>query len=193
MTRLNGPITAVLIGLGAVTAGWAGLATGAVAVDTGIGRRTCPLGPRIVLIDAPRTLVFDLLAQPYRPGTAVTGIRVLERDGDMVLAAHTTTLKSGLKTTTIETVRLDRPERIDFHTVRGPVPVVVESFQLSDHDGRTRLLYAGRIGTDLWRPGQWWGRAVAKRWEDVVAGHLARIRDQAERATERSRRRHPPA
>lgn len=189
MIRLNGPIAAALIGIGAVATGWLGLATGALAIDTGIGRRTRLIGPQVIVIDAPRTLVFDLLAQPYRPGTALKGTRVLERGGDMVLAAHTTPLKAGLKATTVETVRLTPPERLDFRTVRGPVPVVVESFQLSDHDDGTRLLYTGCIGTDLWWPGQWWGRAVAKRWKAVVAAHLEQIRDQAEQAAARTTRR----
>jgi hypothetical protein len=38
----------------------------------------------------------------------------------MVLAAHFTPVKCGV-TTTLETVRFERPNRIDFRLVRGPV------------------------------------------------------------------------
>ena len=47
----------------------------------------------------------------------------------MVLAAHYT--RSGrLTTTTVETVRFERPERIWFRLLRGPVPHVLERFEL---------------------------------------------------------------
>jgi hypothetical protein len=58
---------------------------------------------------------------------------------------------------TVETVRFTRPERVDFRLVRGPVPHVVESFMLSEHDAGTRLVYEGELGTDLWALGQRWG------------------------------------
>jgi hypothetical protein len=38
----------------------------------------------------------------------------------MVLAAHFTPITFGVATT-VETVRFERPERVDFRVVRGPV------------------------------------------------------------------------
>ena len=44
----------------------------------------------------------------------------------MILAAHFTEVLGGLKAKTVETVRFERPERISFRLVRGPVPHVIE-------------------------------------------------------------------
>jgi hypothetical protein len=70
--------------------------------------------------------------------------------------------------TTVETVRFTRPERVDFRLVRGPVPHVVEQFQLTEQPLGTRLEYIGELGTDLWTLGERWGAAVAHRWEQAV-------------------------
>jgi hypothetical protein len=74
---------------------------------------------------------------------------------------------------------------VDFRLVRGPVPYVVESFELSSHGRGTRLAYRGELGTDLWAAGQRWGALVAARWEAVVADSLATIKAEAERQTAR--------
>jgi len=172
--------------------GYLGLVTGTVPIDIGVGRRIRPLGPQIVKMAAPQELVFDLIAQPYlgRPTRSIAEkIRVLERGVDMVLAAHRTPIRGRLVATTVETVRFSRPDRVDFRLVRGPVPHVIETFELSSHDGGTRLIYHGELGTDLWAAGQRWGDLVAARWESVVADSLASIKTEAERqATQSSKR-----
>jgi hypothetical protein len=164
--------------------GYLGLVTGAVPIDVGVGRRLRPLGPQVVEMAAPQELAFDLIAQPYL-GRATRSmadkIRVMERGADMVLAAHRTPIRSRLVATTVETVRFTRPDRVDFRLVRGPVPHVVESFELSSHEGGTRLVYRGELGTDLWTPGQRWGDLVAPRWETAVADSLATLKSEAER------------
>ena len=168
---------------GAAAAGYAGLVTGALSVDLGAGRRTRPLGPHVIDIKAPRDVVFDVVAQPYL-GRATRALRekvqVLERGTDMVLATHFTPVSRRLTATTVETVRFTRPGRIDFRLVRGPVPAVTESFRLSEHDPGTRLEYRGELATDLWGLGDRWGRVVARRWEQAVAGSLASVRQEAE-------------
>ncbi|MBT2674104.1 SRPBCC family protein [Streptomyces sp. ISL-14] len=174
---------------GAVTAIWLGLVSGALPVDVGVGRRTRPLGPQTIDIAASRDVVFDVIAQPYL-GRATRAMRekvnVLERGIDMVLAAHRTPVAGGrLTATTVETVRFTRPERVDFRLVRGPVPYVVESFVLTDHESGTRLAYEGMLGTDLWGLGQRWGQLVADRWEETVAGSLASVKEEAERRARR--------
>ena len=123
-------------------AGYRLAVSGGLAADSGLGRRTRPLGPLTFAIAAPRTTVFDVIAAPYlgRTPRALAGeIDVLERGSDMVLAAHRTPVGRGIVATTIETVRFDRPETVDFRLLRGPVPHVVERFTLQDDSGSTRL------------------------------------------------------
>jgi hypothetical protein len=164
---------------------YVGLVTGAVPADLGIGRRLRPLGPEAVDIAAPRELVFDVIAEPYfdRQTRAVAEkITILERGADMVLAAHRTPVHGGrLTATTIETVRFESPHTVHFRLVRGPVPYVAEKFVLNESDGVTRLAYDGEQGTDLWAPGSWWGRVIAKTWERTVAASLAVIKAESER------------
>jgi hypothetical protein len=157
---------------------------GALTLDVGIGRRNRPLGPQRVTIAAPREVVFDVIAGPYHrtPRAMRDKLEVLERGDDLVLAAHHTPLAFGQRATTVETVRFERPHRIAFRLVRGPVPHVVETFELTDTgDGTTELLYTGELGTDLWAPGAWWGRLVATSWERTVEASLAGAREEAER------------
>jgi hypothetical protein len=73
--------------------------------------------------------------------------------------------------------------------VRGPVPHVLERYQLRETAGGTELVYTGEIGTDLWALGAWWARRVATPWERAVARSLEQIRTEAERrAGQRPRR-----
>jgi len=173
-------------------AGYLGLVTGAMPLDVGVGRRTRPLGPQTVSIQAPREVTFDVIAEPYlgRATRAIRAkLRVLERGSDMVLAAHCTPVAGGrLTATTVETVRFTRPERIDFRLVRGPVPAVVESFRLTGQESGTLLEYRGEMGTDGWGLGERWGRVVAARWEQAVADSLASVRQEAERRAAVERR-----
>ena len=78
-------------------------------------------------------------------------------------------------------MRFDRPGRIDFRLVRGPVPHVVEQFLLHDHDGVTTLDYTGELGTDLWAAGSWWGERVAIAWAAAVRASLDATKTEAER------------
>ena len=135
-------------GAAAAAAGYVGLVTGACPIDLGVGRRTRPLGPQRVEMAAPRELVFDLIAEPYlgrTPRAMADKLRVLERGGDMALAAHFTPLggRLGLVAQTVETVRFTRPGRVDFRLVRGPVPHVVEAFVLTEEAGGSATSLAG--------------------------------------------------
>ena len=86
----------------------------------------------------------------------------------------------------METVRFTQPERVDFRLVRGPVPHVVERFELTPTSaGGTTLEYGGELGTDLWWAGERWGDLVAARWERTVASALESIKAEAERLTSR--------
>lgn len=169
---------------GVAAGGYLGLVTAAAPLDLGVGRRTRPLGPQTIDVHAPRDTVFDVLAEPYL-GRVTRAIRekvaVLERGSDMALAAHRTPVGGRLVATTVETVRFTRPERVDFRLVRGPVPHVVEQFLLTEKPFGTRLDYTGELGTDLWAVGEWWGAAVARRWEQAVAETFHAVRAEAER------------
>jgi Polyketide cyclase / dehydrase and lipid transport len=164
------------------------LARGDLTIDTGIGRRVRQLGPVDFEIAAPREVVFDVIAAPYleRTPRALAGeLEVLERGTDMVLAAHFTEVRCGT-TTTVETVRFDRPGRVDFRVVRGPVPHVVESFLLEPGERGTRLTWQGELGTDFWSPGAWWGERVARQWDRAVRRSLVAITTEAERRARRA-------
>lgn len=177
--------------VGAGVAGYLGLVTGAMPLDVGIGRRTRPLGPLVVDIAAPREVVFDVLAEPYlgRQTRAVAEkIRILERGTDMVLAAHRTPIRGRLVATTVETVRLVRPDHVHFRLTRGPVPFVLEQFVLCESGAGTQLSYTGELGTDLWSVGQRWGDVVAGPWERAVAASFAEVRIEAERRASRRAR-----
>lgn len=163
--------------------GYALVVRGALTLDLGIGRRVRPLGPIRASIAAPRETVFDVIATPYlerTPRAMRDKIEVLERGADMVLAAHFTSL-AGLTVTTVETVRFERPERIAFRVLRGPVPHVLETYELRDTEDGTELEYRGELGTDLWGLGSWWGDVVAGPWQSAVAESLSTIRSEAER------------
>jgi hypothetical protein len=84
----------------------------------------------------------------------------------------------------VETVRFDRPRRVDFRLVRGPVPYVVESFLLTAEGDGTLLAYTGELGTDLWSLGGRWGERVATIWEATVQASLEAVKHEAERRTE---------
>lgn len=157
---------------------------GELTLDVGWGRSTLALGPQEVDITAPRAVVFDVISAPYlgrTPKAMEHKLQVLDRGSDMVLAAHRTPVVGGLVATTLETVRFEPPGRVLFRLVRGPVPYVEETFELTEVAGGTHLDYQGELGVDFFFLGRLWGRAVARRWEAAVAGSLETIRAEAER------------
>src|ERR687892_2662500 len=167
---------------------WALVVRGSLTADLGVGRRYRPLGPITFWIAAPRELVFDVVSAPYlrkTPRALQAKLEVLERGEDVVLAAHYTRAY-GLTATTVETVRFEPPERVHFRLVRGPVPHVVEQFELHETADGTLLEYTGELGTDLWALGSWWGAAVARTWEATVDSSLRAAADEAERRSKRT-------
>jgi hypothetical protein len=167
----------------AAAAGYVLLVRGALTLDLGVGRRVRALGPLERTIAAPPDTVFDVIAAPYlgRTPRALAGkLEVWERGSDMALAAHFTAA-GRLTTTTVETVRFERPRRVSFRLVRGPVPHVTETYELREAPDGTAFVYAGELGTDLWALGEWWGGRVAQAWERAVAGSLDAIQAEAER------------
>ncbi len=144
-----------------------------------------PLGPFGVEVAAPAETVFDIIAAPYlgRTPRAMSGkLKVLERGTDMVLAEHYTPVHGGrLTAATLETVAFDRPRRVRFRLVRGPVPEITEEFTLTEDDGKTRLDYSGELGTDFGAAGQLWADRVAAAWQAAVRSSFKSIKAEAER------------
>jgi len=175
---------AVVAGIGAAGAGtYRGLVTGRLTLDLGIGRRLRPLGPVSVDVAAPQEVVYAAAAAPYaerRPRAWEEKVHILARGEGMVLAAHYTPV-GRLTAVTVETVTLDAPRQIGFRLVRGPVPHVVETFDLEPTPVGTRLTYTGELGTDLWGAGELWGNLVARSWEAAVRTSLEAIKAEAER------------
>jgi hypothetical protein len=160
---------------------------GALTLDTGIGRTTRPLGPLIRPIAAPPEVVFEVIAGPYlgRTPRAFRGkLEVWERGSDMVLAAHFT-LVGSLTARTLETVRFERPSRVSFRLVRGPVPHLAESFELRPVTGGTELEWHGELAADFWLIGRWWGSRVARAWEETVRRSVDAFAAEAERRERR--------
>lgn len=176
-------IVALLIVFVAAGSGYVLVVRGALTIDLGVGRRIRPLGPITETIAAPPETVFDVIACPYlgkTPRAMQHKLRVLDRGSDMVLAAHFTKV-GPVTTTTVETVRFERPHRISFRVLRGPVPHVLETYELRAVPEGTQFVYTGELGTDLWRLGQWWADRVARSWEGTVARSLDAIRAESER------------
>jgi len=168
-----------LLAAGATLVARAGL-----TLDIGLGRRLRPLGPITLEIAAPPEVVFDVIAAAYlgRTPRALRGkLEVIERGADLVLAAHFTPVAPGLTVTTVETVRFERPHRISFRLVKGPVPHVLERYELRASQLGTAFEYHGELGTDLWAVGSIWGGVVAPSWEQTVSSSLEDIRAEAER------------
>jgi hypothetical protein len=158
-------------------------ASGAVTIDSGLGRRVRGLGPVSWAIAADRETVFDAIASPYlgkTPRAIRAHLEVWERGTDMVLAAHHTEVKCGVAST-VETVQFERPDRITFRLVRGPVPHVRETFLLEATEGGTTLTWAGELGTDFGELGARWGNIVARSWEKAVRSSMKAIIVEAER------------
>jgi hypothetical protein len=179
----------LLPALAAAGAGYVLAVRGLILPNLDVGRRTRPLGPLRIDMAAPPETVFDVIAGPYlgkTPRALADRLRVLERGSDLVLAEHYTRVAPGLTVTTVETVRFERPERISFRLVRGPVPHVLETYELIDDGGGTAFVYRGELGTDLWALGEWWGDRVAPAWEATVAHTLEGVRSESERRAARS-------
>ncbi len=158
-------------------------ASGAVTIDSGVGRRVRELGPVTWEIAADRTTVFEVIASPYlgkTPRSMKDHLDVWERSTDMVLAAHYTRVKCGV-TSTVETVHFERPDRINFRLVRGPVPHVREAFVLEPAENGSTLTWEGELGTDYGALGALWGNVVARSWEKAVRSSITAVVLEAER------------
>lgn len=143
------------------------------------------LGPLTMDIAAPRETVFDVVAAPYlgrTPRAMADKLRVLDRGSDLVVADHFTPIFGGrLVATTRETVLFDRPERVTFRLLQGPVACVEEQYLLESVAEGTRFTYRGRLGSNLPIVGRWWARTNARTWVSVVEDSVQQIAAEAAR------------
>lgn len=182
-------VTALMAAAGAAAGYWL-ILTGRLTADLKWCRRLRPLGPLGVEVEAQVDTVFDVISEPYlgrTPRALAAKLRVVERGEGMVLAEHYTRVWPGLNALTVETVVFERPRRVSFRLVRGPVPYVREQFALDDVGGSTIVEYSGELGTDLGVAGSWWGQLVARQWEQTVRTSMDSIKAEAERRTRAKR------
>lgn len=147
--------------------------------------RRRPLGPFAVDVAAPVEVVFDVAAAPYAvrtPQALREKLSVIWRGETAVIAEHYTPVWRGRFTaTTVELVTFERPSRIGFRLLRGPVARVEESFDFQPVDGSTRLTYSGTLGATLGPLSGWWATLSARKWESVVRATFGEIKAEAER------------
>jgi Polyketide cyclase / dehydrase and lipid transport len=173
-------VSIVLAGLIVILVGaWM---TGRLTIDLGWGRSVHPLGPIALTVAAPRDTVFQVLAAPYReraPREVREQVELLDSGEGLVVAAHHTRLR-GFTSTTVESVRLAPPERIEFRGLRGPPPAVHEEFVLSEEGDGTKVEYRGELALDFWVFGRLGARVMRPTWERVVRRHLEDAKRMAE-------------
>jgi hypothetical protein len=166
------------------------LAMGRLNLDLGWGRSLHELGPIELRIAAPRSLVFEMLSEPYLGHTPRdSGIEVLAKGDDIAVATHHTKVHF-YSSRTLEVITFEAPSRVGFRHLAGPVPHAVEQFALEEVNGATELRYAGEVGIDFFFFGRIAGRYwVRPQWERAVSGHLDDLKQRAEEraAFERSR------
>jgi hypothetical protein len=164
------------------------LAMGRLHLDLGWGRSFHELGPIEIRIAAPRELVFELLSTPYLGRVPKgSGIEVLARGDDFVVAAHDTKVHF-YTARTVEAVKFDRPARVGFRHLSGPVPHAVEEFVLIEAQGETELRYGGEVGIDFFFLGRIAARYwVRPQWERTVREHLEELTERAEQLAARRR------
>ena len=151
------------------------------------------LADQSTLINAQREMVFQMLSAIGKgsrlPGAQGESSRVLEREGDTLIAEFLTT--SGKHTyRTVERLQLYPPERMTYLHLEGPLHFAEEEFTLTERDAGTELQYNGRIEYRFrWMPGVGWLIATfyAKRiYDTIIRDHMEKIKAAAESRAARS-------
>jgi hypothetical protein len=157
------------------------LAMGRLHLDLGVGRSFHRLGPISATIAAPRELVFKVIAAPYLGrNSAASGIEVLVRGEDVVVARHHTRVHFYTAQTT-EAIAFKPPTSVVFRHLSGPVPHALEEFVLGETGAGTELRYSGELGIDFFIVGGIAGRYwVRPQWERVVVAHIEDLKGRAE-------------
>ena len=150
------------------------------------------LADRRLLIAAPRQMVFQMLSAIGKgslPGSQGESSRVLEREGDTIIAEFLTA--SGKRTyRTVEKVQLYPPERITYRHIEGPLTFAEKEFSLHERGSGTELQYSGEMGCRIFlMPGLGWLIAmlyVRPKYNEVIRNHMERLKVAAEARAARS-------
>lgn len=132
-----------------------------------------------MVVRAPQELCFEVVAAAGRK---------LRDVSDTEKIVEFRTKNRGREVITVERLLLERPNRITYEWLEGPLPEVSETISFSYADGATTLTYAGSFavrGGALRRLiGRLWIKPVFDR---LVREHLEEAKDIAERRAARSR------
>lgn len=150
------------------------------------------VGPVSIDIAAPPALVFQMLAA-IGQGAQTGGERaeILEQDGDEYVCDFWTRISIPVGrdrlVRTRERVTVQRPDRIHYEHLDGPVRGLQESIRVEDAPGGSRITYRG-----IYRP-----RGLLERFRAaaiarpaihrVMRGHFADVQTRAEARAARSR------
>ena len=149
--------------------------------------------PYQVQIQADRRLVFQYLTAfgVGGPGSRESS-KVLRDEGNRKLVEFHLEVRGlfgGTKRVrTVEWVTLNEPESIDFEGVTGPLPLLLDRFELEEDGGCTVLRYRSTVGAHGWVFG--WpiamliARPMVKRH---MRAHLAEVKERVEARARRSR------
>ena len=182
-----GVLVALLIAL--VAGAFLALAMGRLHLDLGWGRSLHRLGPIRMRIEAPRELVYEILSAPYVGRARRKSIDVLVRGESLVVASHLTKVHF-YEARTVEAIDLERPARMRFRHLTGPVPYAIEEFRLEPEGEETELRYDGQLGIDFFVLGRIAARRwVVPQWHRAVTEHLDAVKVQAEQRAQRARSR----
>jgi hypothetical protein len=168
---------------------------GHVAVRIPWGRRFYPLEERLQEIDAPRSVVVDLLRAAARGATP--GLTreercsvVDEQDGLIVNESITPSVYGPVEA--MELVRVE-PDRVTYRHLSGPLPGTEEEFVLGETDGRTTVTYRGRIPISFWGLGGLVAKAlVLPEYNRLIGVHMDALKRTAEGRAGRRRREGSP-
>ncbi|HVM35470.1 MAG TPA: SRPBCC family protein [Actinomycetota bacterium] len=141
--------------------------------------RTISLKRQAIEVDAPRDLVFEVVAS--------AGKKIRDVDGGKVVEFETRWRHRSIKT--VEEVRLDPPREIRYRWLEGPIQHVDERIVFSpEGPGKTKMTYTGHIGSGRGFIG--WVRSymfVRPVFDRLVREHLKEGKRTAERRADRSR------
>jgi hypothetical protein len=122
-----------------------------------------------------------VIAAPYlgkTPRALADKLKVLEREGNRVVAAHFTPVFGGRRRArTIEAVTFTPPSLIEFELLDGPVRGVAETFELAAAGDGTQFTWQGQLDSRF-AP---WGAFVARKWTAAVRESLDGIAAESER------------
>lgn len=147
------------------------------------------LSPQSLYIAAHRELVYQMvtaIGKGKLPGSSMSS-KLISKNEDTIVAEFYT--KVGLVTvTTREEMKLEKPERIRYRWLKGPVKHVREEIVFNETDnGGCELAHSGEFDLKIPLLGWLVGRLYIKRqFEKIVIDHMVEIKEAAEARAARS-------